>query len=157
LYDIIHYRFNDKHLIERSFSHWSFDDKNASEFEKLKLLGKQVFAYQIMRKTYEAFPDKGISYVRNVLEVLLEKNVLNYIFEEKNLKNFLQNENISRNSPVRTDILKALIGAVDIDSKGKSSGRVIDYLFCTQLDKMGFKIVEDEDDLEDAIVRHMLI
>ncbi len=115
---ILHIKFKNKKILEKSLIHKSLDPINNNE--KLEFLGDRVLGFVISKKLYEIYPEETEGALDKKFASLVNKNMCLSIANKLNLSKFVKtNTNKTNNykpeNKIISDTCEAIIGAIFLD------------------------------------------
>jgi len=115
---ILHIKFKNKKILEKSLIHKSRDPINNNE--KLEFLGDRVLGFVISKKLYEIYPEETEGALDKKFASLVNKNMCLSIANKLNLSKFVKtNTNKTNNykpeNKIISDTCEAIIGAIFLD------------------------------------------
>ena len=117
---IIEYKFSDRNLLVKAFSHSSAVDSRFLSNERLEFLGDSILAIVICQTLFEQFPDYLEGNLTKIKSMLVSRRTCARIAKQMNLQKFLQvgkgmGESRALSGSLAAGVLEALIAAIYID------------------------------------------
>lgn len=120
---IIGYKFSDKNLLERAFTHGSKDRDATKNYQSLEFLGDSILDFVIAKRLMEINPNAHEGALTRLRAQIVSKEPLADEIGKLGLENYLivgkgENAQAICNQPkIMSDIFEAVIGAIYLDSK----------------------------------------
>lgn len=127
----IHYRFKDKSLLERAFTHTSYAHQNKlPSNERLEFLGDSILGFVVAEELYSAHPEAEEGHLSKWRASLVNSTVLSKIVTKLKLEQFIKiggsfGKGQVLPMSVREDLFESLVGAIYLDSSMDKARRFV--------------------------------
>jgi len=118
---MIGYKFKDRSLLIKAFTHSSITDERVMSNERFEFLGDSILGLVVCQNLFDRFPDYLEGDLTKIKSMLVSRRTCAKVIKEKNLQEFLKvgkGMATSRSllGSLAAGLLEALIAAVFIDS-----------------------------------------
>ncbi|KAM7495227.1 hypothetical protein LguiB_029836 [Lonicera macranthoides] len=137
--DIIGYKFKDRSLLQRAFTHTTYRDDSCSSYERLEYVGDSVLGLLIAKEHYSLYSDLGPGMLTRLRAPNVDKEKLARVAVTHNLDKYLRHKKPLLDTQIRefkkaildypshsnglidapkdlSDIVESTIGAIFLDS-----------------------------------------
>jgi ribonuclease-3 len=117
---IICYKFSNRNLLSKAFTHSSSVDKRLLSNERLEFLGDSILAVVICQILFERFPGYLEGDLTNIKSMLVSRRSCAHVAKQRGLQKFLKvgkgmASSRALTSSIAAGLLEAVIGAIYID------------------------------------------
>ncbi|MBN1393258.1 MAG: ribonuclease III [Sedimentisphaerales bacterium] len=137
---IIGYKFSNRTLLSKAFSHSSAVDDRRFSNERLEFLGDSVLAVVTCRKLFEQFPDYMEGDLTKIKSMLVSRSTCARVTKRLGLQEFLKigkgmASNKALTSSLAASLLEAIIAAIYIDGGLNAADNFILRVFAPEISR----------------------
>ncbi|MGI6701457.1 MAG: ribonuclease III [Christensenellales bacterium] len=114
---IIGYKFNNKELLTRAFTHSSYSNENGGKsYQNMEFLGDSILDFIVAEHLIKLYPDADEGFLSKLRSNVVSKDPLADIVDSLNLDDYILTggyNNLSRKT--RSDIFESIIAAIYMD------------------------------------------
>ena len=149
---IIGFKFKEKNLLIKSFTHKSFDSINSNE--KLEFLGDRVLGLVISKRLLEIYPDEKESILDKKLAYLVNKKKCFEISKSLGLEKYIltsnkKNADVKIENKIVSDCCESLLGAVYLDQGFSVVEKFILKIWKKDLDSSSITFIDAKTKLQE--------
>ena len=116
----IGYKFTKVKILEQALTHSSYNNQ-INSYERLEFLGDRILSFIVAEEIFINMPQIKEGQMHLMCEFLINEDNLSNVAKKINLSNFIkvksgnQENEISKNKSIQSDVLEALIAAIYLD------------------------------------------
>jgi len=138
--EVLHYRFRDRGLLEKSLTHASVARTRLESNERLEFLGDAILGAIICEMLYQRFPSEPEGELTRIKSSLVSRNTCAALTEELGLYRFLLlGKGLAMNDRIPVSILagvfESVVAAIYLDGGVERAREFVAHAFADEIDR----------------------